>query len=441
MIKQVSNVATLTAPPQKRVLSIDVLRGLTIALMILVNDPGDWDHVYTQLDHAPWNGFTLADLIFPNFLFIVGASIILSLRSRIARARLACANGTLDTATKRSLALHIFKRAAIIFLIGLLFNIYPYFDYHHIRVFGVLQRIALCYLTAGILCLITQRTRTLLAIVAALLIGYWAFMRFLPVPGLGVPTHGFPILDHDRNLAAWFDRVFIAFTQRSLQTGTLYNHTNDPEGLLSTLPAIATTLIGSMAALWIIGPQAFLSRRHSAPELVEGEEHPDFARTTTKSSRGPMGLALAGLISLLTGLLWSLIFPMNKNLWTSSYVLVSAGFSLLAFALCYWLIDIRRINESPVGKWLTYPWLIFGSNAIAIYIISGLIVGTMLWIKIPAHLARTRQPISAWLWVYLNLFSRHGSTNLTSVAFAIAFVAVCFIPNWLLWRKRIFIKI
>ncbi len=236
---------TTSAPA--RVLSIDVLRGLTIALMILVNDPGDWAHTYTQLDHAPWNGFTLTDFVFPNFLFIVGASIIFSMQSRIARS----ASGILDKATKKTLALNILRRAFLIFAIKMFLTAYPHFHYHSLRIYGVLTRIALCYLVAGLICLFTQRARTLLIITATLLIGYWALMRFVPVPGLGTPTHNFPILDPNNNLAAWLDRVINAFTQRTLQTGRLYEHTRDPEGLLSTLPAIATTLLGCITALWL----------------------------------------------------------------------------------------------------------------------------------------------------------------------------------------------
>src|ERR1700757_4904866 len=150
-----------------RVLSVDVLRGLTIALMILVNDPGDWTHTYTQLDHAPWNGFTLTDFVFPNFLFLVGVSIIFSLRSRIARS----ASGILDKATKKTLALHILRRAFLLFAIKMFLTAFPHFHYTHFRIYGVLTRIALCYLAAGLICLATQRVRTLIAITASLLIG------------------------------------------------------------------------------------------------------------------------------------------------------------------------------------------------------------------------------------------------------------------------------
>jgi predicted acyltransferase len=431
---------SVTSAAPARVLSIDVLRGLTIALMILVNDPGDWAHTYAQLDHAQWNGFTLTDLVFPNFLFMVGASIIFSLQSRIARGE-----------SRRTLALHILRRSAIIFALDLLFGLYPHFHYTHLRLFGVLTRIALCYLCAGLICLITQRAGKLLAIAAALLIGYWALMRFVPVPGFGIPTHDMPILDPDRNLAAWLDRHVIDFTQRTIHAGRLYRRTNDPEGLLSTLPAIATTLLGSVTALWlrrVRGPHK--NEIHdppleasSRPERSGVEGPPHFARsaTTITPQQRAIGLLLAGLLSLAAGLLWNLSFPINKNLWTSSYVLFAAGWALLLLALCYWLIDIRHFNDTKAGKGLTFPWLVFGSNAIAAFCVSEFLVENLIWIKLPFELGPNGQPVTAWFWIYHHLFAFNGSTKNTSLAFAIAFVAVCFLPNLLLYRKRIFLKI
>ena len=404
---------TTTNAPSTRVLSIDVLRGITIAFMILVNDPGDWAHVYAQLDHSKWNGWTLTDLVFPNFLFLVGAAIILSLNARLRRGD-----------SRRTLALHIVRRAAIIFALKMFLSAYPYFHMTHLRIYGVLTRIALCYLVAGFLCLLTQRARNLLAISAVLLVGYWALMRFVPVPGFGIPTHEIPLLDPDRNLAAWLDRGINALFQRTIHTGVLYEHTRDPEGLLSTIPAIATTLLGSVAALWL--------RRVDTPP------GPHSARITKTHCRD--GLLASGVLMVAAGSLWNLWFPINKNLWTSSYVLFAAGCSLLILGVCYWLIDVRRLHETRAGKWVTWPWLVFGSNAIVVYGISILIVKTMLWIKVPSGLPDGK-PITAWFWVYHNLFARNHSNEVTSLAFGLAFVAVCFLPNWLLWRKRIFIKI
>jgi predicted acyltransferase len=413
--------------------------------MILVNDPGDWAHTYTQLDHAKWNGFTLTDFVFPNFLFLVGASIIFSLQSRIARSP----SGILDKATKKTLALHIVRRAFLIFAIKMFLTAFPYFHYTHFRIYGVLTRIALCYLVAGLICLVTQRARTLIAITAALLIGYWALMRFVPVPGLGIPTHDFPILDPDRNLTAWLDRSISAFTQSTIHTGTLYEHTRDPEGLLSTLSSIATTLIGSLAALWLRRP--VLEARHperSAQRGVEGPRDTSLNQTdrtilpqTLTPARTLTGLISTGVLSLAAGLLWNLTFPINKNLWTSSFVLYAAGWSLLTLALCYWLVDMRRLNETPAGKAILWPWLVFGSNAITAFVVSNLIVKIMLWIKVSDSFSTTGKSVTAWLWTYHHLFARNGSNNVTSLAFAIAVVAACFLPNWLLWRRRIFLKV
>jgi predicted acyltransferase len=430
----------MQSPPQ-RVLSIDVLRGLTIALMIVVNDPGDWDHIYTQLDHADWNGFTLTDFVFPNFLFLVGVSIILSLSSRIAKGE-----------SKRTLALHVVRRAATIFAIKLLLSAFPHFHLTHLRIFGVLTRIAACYLIAGLLCLAVwntrHRTRTLVAIAAALLIGYWALMRFIPVPGYGVPTHAMPILDPDQNLADWLDRGFNAFTQRWLHTGVLYNHTRDPEGLLSTLPAIATTLIGCLTGLWLrrVGAAAEPGAvtEPGAPFKAASSPWVGSAAAITPT-RGLSGLFLAAILFLPLGLLWNHWFPINKNLWTSSYVLYSAGWSLLLLTLCYWLIDLRRLNDKPVGKALLWPWLVFGSNAITAYVLSNFLVELMLWIKVPASAMRDPDlpsaPVTAWFWIYHRFFAPNDSTEVTSLVFALAFTAFCFLPNLFLWRKKIFLKV
>jgi predicted acyltransferase len=448
MSRTLSQPSMASAPPlasvSNRVLSIDVLRGLTIALMILVNDPGDWSHTYAQLDHAQWNGFTLTDLVFPNFLFMVGASIILSMQSRIRRGE-----------SRRSLALHILRRSAIILALDLFFNDFPHFHLGHLRIYGVLTRIALCYLCAGFICLITQRASRLLAIAAALLLGYWALMRFVPVPGFGIPTHDIPLLDPDRNLAAWLDRGITDFLQRILHTGRLYNHTRDPEGLLSTLPAIATTLLGAVTALWlrrvadptatptIATPHNASFRPEAAPFAAAVEQPQQFAGTsaTITQSQCAIGLLLAGVVSLAAGSLWNLWFPINKNLWTSSYVLFAAGLALLLLAACYWLIDIRHFNDTKAGKWLTLPWLVFGSNAIVAFCVSEFLVENMIWLKVPSEIGANGKTVTAWFWVYHHLFAFNGSTKNTSLAFALAFVAICFIPNWLLWRKRIFLKI
>lgn len=418
-----------------RVVSIDVLRGMTIAFMILVNDPGDWAHTYTQLDHAKWNGFTLTDLVFPNFLFLVGASIILSLSTRIARSP----SGRLDHTTRRGLALRILRRSATILLIDLFLTAAPYFHLTRLRLYGVLTRIAICYLVVGLLCLFTQRARTLLIIAAAVLLGYWALMRFVPVPGFGIPTHEIPILDPDRNLAAWLDRAVNAFLQSTIHTGRLYEHTRDPEGLLSTLPAIATTIFGAVTALWLRRPIPALTSVSisSSSAVTPPMEEKQFKQETMR------GLVFAALVCQMLGRFWNLTFPINKNLWTSSYVLFAASCSLLGLALCFWLVDILRLqHRSRVGRALLWPWLVFGSNAITAFAVSIVLVKTFALIKV--HDSWNPDPtrtMSVSGWIYRHLFSRGVSTDNTSLAFALAFVAICFLPNLFLWHRRIFLKV
>ncbi len=411
-------VAAVLSPPH-RILSIDILRGLTIAFMILVNDPGDSRQTYTQLEHARWNGWTLTDLIFPNFLFLVGASIILSLTTRSARGD-----------TRLTLARRIVRRAVLIFLIDLLLAALPYFHLSELRFYGVLTRIALCYLIIGIFSLFFSRIRIFLLTAALLLVTYWVLMRFVPVPGFGVPTHGVPFLDPNGNLVAVIDRALNAFLRRTVHTGRLYEGTRDPEGLLSTLPALATTLFGAAAALWL---------RRNIPRQAQNS-----AQTSAQSSaqtRTLLGFLASGLTLLLAGLLWNPWFPINKNLWTSSYVLFAAGCSLLGLSLCFWLVDILRLqHRSHAARTLLWPWLVFGSNAITAYAIAYLFATLLYVIRIPDPNPPNR-PVTLWAYLYRHLFSHGNSTPNTSLAWALVFVALCFVPNLLLWRKRIFLKV
>ncbi len=389
---------------RERLTSVDALRGLTIAFMILVNDPGDWGHVYPPLDHAAWNGFTPTDLVFPTFLFLAGCAIVFSIRSRLARG-----------IPRRRIALEIVRRAAILFAIKMFLSAYPHFHLTHLRIYGVLTRIALCYLAAGLIFLYVRSWRTLAAITAALLLGYWLLMRFVPVPGLGVPVRDFPILDQNRNLAAWLDRNVSAWTQRWLHTGRLYEHTRDPEGLLSTLPAIATTLLGVLTGLWL-----------RAPDIT--------ARTRA------LAMAAAGIAALVLGAFWNPWFPINKNLWTSSYVLFAGGWTLLLLALFFWLFDGERLQErSRAARAALWPLTVYGTNAIAAFVFSEMLVETLLWWKVGQ--TPDGHPLTAWAWAYVRIFARHGSTENTSLAFALAYVAVCFLPIWVLWRRKIFLRV
>ena len=402
--------------PAQRIVSIDALRGLTIAFMILVNDPGDWAHVYAPLDHANWNGFTPTDLVFPTFLFLIGCAIVFSISSRLEKG-----------IAKRTIALQILRRSATIFAIKLFLSAYPRFHLTNLRLYGVLTRIALCYLLAGLLFLYVRRPRTLILITATLLVGYWALMRFVPIPGLGHPVRDFPILDPDRNLTAWIDRGVSAFTLGSIHMGRLYQKTHDPEGLLSTLPSVATVLLGILTALVI-------RANNWAPPV------PIFKSRTGR----PIVFASAGAICLAAALAWNPWFPINKNLWTSSYVLFAGGWSLLLLALFYWLFDTLQIQQrTRAGKAILWPLIVYGSNAITAFVFSEFVVETLLWWKVPRAPAPDGTPrwISAWGWTYAHVFAPHGSTYNTSLAFACAYVVFCFIPNWLLWRKKIFLRI
>ena len=406
---------TITGPP--RVLSVDLLRGITIAFMILVNDPGDWGHVFAPLDHSPWNGWTLTDLVFPTFLFLVGASIIFSLDARARKGN-----------CRKTLSGHIILRCLKILLLQYILIFFPNMHWHTMRLYGVLPRIALCYLIAGLILIATMKLKSrvpvLIGIVAALLIGYWALLRFVPIPGIGTPGRDIPFMDQTQNLTSWIDRGAMAFTQRWLHTGRLYLTARDPEGLLSTLPSVATTLLGALTGLW-------MRQTHGGQSIVAPRGSSDLRRMQ-------LTLAIAGILGVLAGELWSPWFPINKNLWTSSFVLLTAGWAALALSALSWIVDRR---PEPWPRWLritTWPWFVFGSNAIAAYTVSVILVEASLFIKIigPDGLMRT-----LWALYYNTVFAGHGSTNWTSLAFAISIVILCFLPNWWLWRHKKFLKI
>jgi predicted acyltransferase len=404
----VSTERTIAGPP--RVLSVDLLRGLTIAFMILVNDPGDWGHVFGPLDHSPWNGWTLTDLVFPTFLFLVGASLVFSLESRAAKGD-----------CRKTLSGHVLLRTVKILVLQYILVYFPRMHWRGMRLYGVLPRIALCYLLAGLILMATLRMKSLkarvevlVAVVVVLLVGYWVLLRWVPVPGLGMPGRDIPFMDQNANLASWIDRGAMAWTQRWLHTGTLYVHTRDPEGLLSTLPSVATALLGALAAIWMRRPAG--------------------ARGGAPLRRMQLWLAVAGVAGVLAGELWSVAFPINKNLWTSSYVLLAAGWAALALAAISWLVDRR---PEPWTRWLrvgTWPWFVFGSNAIAAYTTSVVVVKTLIYWKLGSGMSLLGT-------IYTKVFARGNSTEWTSLAFAVCFVALCFLPVWFLWTRKWFLRI
>ena len=427
-------VATTHAAPN-RILSVDVLRGMTMALMILVNDPGDGAHTYAQLDHATWNGLTLTDLVFPTFLFVVGASIIFSLAGRVARGD-----------SKTVLARNIVRRGVTIVLIDFFLALFPFFHFSHLRIFGVLTRIGICYMLVGLLCLITRRITVLLSIALGLLVGYWALMRFVPVPGFGTPTHDMPILDPVRNLAAFIDRGFNQFTQRVFHTGHLYLGTSDPEGILSTIPSLSTVIFGALTGIWL---RRSVARTHSGALTSTIDAPPGILKADASQLRPlqtPLqtfvGLLGASVVFLLIGFLWDRSFPINKNLWTSSFVFAAAGFSLLGLSFCYGLIDLLQLERrSSAVRAFLWPWLVFGSNAITAYATSNFLVDIFGRIHVSGLASASGRPISLMGWTYTHIFASRGSTENTSLAFSICYVALCFIPVMLLWRKRIFLKV
>jgi len=313
----------MNTTPQ-RFLSLDIFRGLTVAMMILVNSIDD-QQAYSWLRHSSWNGCTLADLVFPFFIFIVGMSGVLSITGLKNKGL-----STQDILNK------IIKRTAILFLIGLLINAFPHhFDLTSIRLFGVLQRIAICYLFASLLFL-TCRAQTHIIILTSLLVAYWLVMILIPVPGYGVHN-----LTQEGNFAAYLDRLFIPAQH-------LYTKNFDPEGIFSTLPAIATALLGNLLSMWLLTPNPQTRRLH--------------------------GMILAGSVAMILGWLWGVSFPINKAIWSSSYVLWTSGIALLLYALVYWCVEMHRWHS-----WLK-PFEIFGKHALIAFVLH------VLFLKLQAKL-------------------------------------------------------
>jgi predicted acyltransferase len=387
---------SVPASAPKRLLSLDVLRGLTIASMIMVNNNGG-SGAWAQMNHAAWNGFTSTDLVFPTFLFVVGVSIVFAYHARLARG-----------ATRKQLAWHTVSRAGILILFGIVVNSFPYFHLQHLRFYGVLQRIAICYLIVGLFYLWDERVSTKIAALALVLVGYWILVRWVPVPGAGMPGRDIPFLDKNQNIVAWVDR--------QIMPGHLYedepaHNARDPEGLLSDIPALGTTLIGLLAGLWL--------------------------RAQRSAKAKALGLAAGALACLALGYLWSAWFPLNKKMWTSSYVLVAAGCSLAIFALAYWICEVRGWCRKGWSKGLIWPWLVFGSNAIAAYMISELLGTAVELIHFNSH-GRSTNPLS---FVQQHFFVHIPDPGWRAFAYSVSYTAVCFIPVWMMYRKKIFLKV
>lgn len=369
-----------------RLQSLDALRGLTIALMILVNTSGDGAHTYRLLRHSPWNGCTLADVVFPCFLFMVGISLVLSLGGKLRRG-----------VPRRVLVSQALRRALILFAIGIAINGFPRFDLHTLRVFGVLQRIAICFFLASLIYL-WFRPRAIVWITVAILLGYWILLRWVPVPGYGLPGTSVPFLDPHGNLPAWLDRHL-------LPASHLYHQGYyDPEGLLASVPALASTLIGVLTGFFV---QATVSPIAKARRVL-----------------------VAGAFCILAGLAWSHWFPFNKRLWTSSFVLFNAGVSLLALSLFIWWLDVRK-----KAMRLALPLIAFGTNALAAYAFSEFLASFLSSVKAPGSVHTLQKTL------FLPFATSIPNPYIAALAYAVAYVAVCFVPVLLLFRKGIFLKV
>jgi predicted acyltransferase len=375
----------------KRLVSLDVFRGIAIASMILVNNPGSWKYIYPPLEHAPWHGCTPTDLIFPFFLFIVGVAMAFSF-----------AKYTDDNRPDIKVYWRILRRGALLFGFGLLLAIFSPFldlilkgapiDFGKLRIMGVLQRISLAYMLASFAVLnLKRRQNMVLALI--LLIGYWAAMQLIPVPGYGAGN-----LSPEGNLAGYIDKLILG---THIYKGGLF----DPEGLFSTLPAVVTVLFGYFTGAWL---------------RIQGIK-----------SRTSVNLAIFGLICVIIGHFWGLIFPINKQLWTSSYVVYTAGWALLLLALCYELIEVRRLKR------LGFPLEVMGLNAIFLFVGSGLFARILNKTQIGVG----EKAPSTYTWIYENLFASWAGAINGSLFFAITTVLFWWVILYAMYRRRWFLKL
>ena len=402
-------------PPatRERLLALDVFRGLTIAGMLLVNDPGSWSHIYPPLEHAEWHGWTPTDLIFPFFLFIVGVTTHLSIAARRARGD-----------DERAIRRQVLRRGALIFLLGLLLNWFPFFQWGPIagnaspsfldrvverlevlRIMGVLQRIGIAYTVAALLTLRTS-VKHQVAIVAALLFGYWFAMTLLPVPGTGI-LGALAINSRDGHLAAWVDRL--VFDWRAYGLGNhlwVGSKTWDPEGLLSTLPAIGSAMLGVMVGRWVAQPRPLAERLN--------------------------GLFAAGALAMMVGLMWNWSFPINKNIWTSSYVLFTAGMACVALATIMWIVDVHGWR-----RWTRF-FVIYGMNPIVAFVGSGILARLLYSILKVDYRGQRVSVVEA---IYRTLVGWGLEPINASLLFAVSFVLLWFGILWVLYRRNIFLKV
>ena len=382
------NPAVTPGPrPSARLRALDVFRGATIALMILVNNAGDWGKTYAPLLHAEWHGWTPTDLVFPFFLFIVGVAIPFALGGRRG----------INPVERTRLHRKILRRAAILFALGLLLIWFPFFTvvWARARIPGVLQRIALVYLVAA-LAYLHLRPRGRAALAVGLLAGYWAVMKLLPVPGFGAGD-----LSPAGNLAFWLDHKILGAHTWRYSPGM-----GDPEGILSTLPAIVSALAGVFVG-----------------DLLRSQ----------RTSRAKLGHLLAGgAVGVALALVLQPLFPINKNLWSPTYVVFTSGAALLGLGVAYWVIDLRRIDG-----WVR-PFEVFGRNAIAAYVGSGLLAKLLMAFRWSGGAGGT---VTAQRWLYSHLYAAYLPDYVASLAWALSHVAIWWIVVAVLDRRGVYIKV
>jgi predicted acyltransferase len=406
------DASTSTVAPhtttRERLLSLDVFRGLTIAGMLLVNDPGTWSAIFPPLEHAEWHGWTPTDLIFPFFLFIVGITTHLSLSARRAR-------GDDDSAIVKQ----ILRRGLIIWFLGFLMALFPFYQWgtiealpnatlwdrivwrlDHVRILGVLARIGIVYIIAGLLTFKTT-LRQQIYIIAGLLFGYWFAMTLIPVPGEN-EIGALLLHTKDRNLAAYLDRAIL--TSKHIWTGSV---TYDPEGILSTFPAIATAMLGVLTGRWLVQ-----------------REKPLLERIT--------GLFAAGSLGMVVGLMWNWSFPINKNLWTRSYVIFTAGMACVALATIMWIVDYANV------KWWTKPFVVFGVNPIVAFVGSGVMARLIYTLWKVDYQGRSVSIQSA---IYQAGYASWLPPRVASLAFALSFVLLWYGILLVLYRRNIILKV
>lgn len=361
---------------ENRLISLDAFRGYTIAAMLLVNFPGSSEYVYFQLRHTVWNGLSFTDLVAPFFLFIIGVSISFSY-SKIKQAG----------GDKSSVYKKIIIRSLKIFAVGMILNLMPYFTFSDIRWTGTLHRIAIVFLASSILYLNTNWKQQAWT-AAGILILYWIVMMTIPTPGIGEV-----IFEPGKNIAAWVDSKYLP--------GKMWQGTWDPEGILSTFPAIVSCITGMLAGTLL--------------------------KTNIAENMKINYLMSFGIASSIVGFFIGLFFPINENIWTSSFVLVTSGFACLLLGAMYFRIDILK---RPQGSW---PGVVFGSNAIAAYVLAEILALLFYELKIGG------QSLNDYAVSALIQLSFPG--ELASMIYAFCFVCINFIPVYFLYKKKIFIKL